>query len=442
MPSDFDVIVIGAGAAGIGAGIALSRLKVPHILIEAKERVGGRAHSDTQSLGHLWDRGCHWFHSADRNVLRQIADRLGHGYRKEPLQGGYCTYVDGKPTPSLQRDYVWSQIDAIAAMGAKGLDVPAIEALDRNHPLYPLVNHWVQLVFSVEPEELSTLDVFNYESTGVDRAVKEGYGALIAKLASGLAVHLSTQAQSVTVTRSAVKVMTTNGELTGKAVIVAVPQRVIETGRIAFTPRLPAQLDMAFRNVPMGWSEKIAISFDRQVFDSSLVYVDIFEPCTPENHPVNIELHPFGRPIAIAHTGGHFARDLERQGEEAMVEFAVGTLTRTFGSNLRSSIVRGVATHWGSDDHIGGAYSAARPGHTRDRQLFLAPLHERVFFAGEHANLVAMATAHGAFLSGVAAAHRAAERSGHPSVKPNPTWLPENVEASTRKDPIDHPQPV
>jgi monoamine oxidase len=76
--SEPEVVIVGAGAAGIGAGLALSRLGVPFVILEAKDRVGGRAHTDGTSLGHLWDRGCHWFHSADRNPLRAIADRLGH----------------------------------------------------------------------------------------------------------------------------------------------------------------------------------------------------------------------------------------------------------------------------------------------------------------------------------------------------------------------------
>src|SRR4051812_6219111 len=95
-PADPEVVVIGAGAAGIGAGLALARARVPFIILEARHRIGGRAYTDTDSLGHLWDHGCHWFHSADRNVLRPLADRLGHGYASTPRALLVNRYIGGK----------------------------------------------------------------------------------------------------------------------------------------------------------------------------------------------------------------------------------------------------------------------------------------------------------------------------------------------------------
>ena len=70
-----DVVIVGAGAAGIGAGLALMRLGISHVILEAKQRVGGRAYSDTSSLGHLWDHGAHWLHSGDVNVMRFMAEK-------------------------------------------------------------------------------------------------------------------------------------------------------------------------------------------------------------------------------------------------------------------------------------------------------------------------------------------------------------------------------
>ncbi len=91
-----DVVIIGAGAAGIGAGLGLAQLGISHVILESKQRVGGRAYSETSSLGHLWDHGCHWLHSADVNVLRQMADKVGHGYRSERGRSFHNTFIDGE----------------------------------------------------------------------------------------------------------------------------------------------------------------------------------------------------------------------------------------------------------------------------------------------------------------------------------------------------------
>ena len=90
-----DVLVIGAGAAGIGAGRALARAKVPFLIIEAKDRIGGRAFTDTTSLGHLWDQGCHWFHSADQNILRQLAEEIGHKFVNRRRSAIMKSFMDG-----------------------------------------------------------------------------------------------------------------------------------------------------------------------------------------------------------------------------------------------------------------------------------------------------------------------------------------------------------
>src|SRR5437868_4949684 len=134
-PSNPDIVVIGAGAAGIGAGVALTRARVPFIIIEAKDRVGGRAYTDTKSLGHLWDHGCHWFHSADRNVLRKLAERIGHGYRHRPRAPIVQRYLGGRwITNPFAGDFVWELLGAIAEAGENGRDVPASELLDSHHP--------------------------------------------------------------------------------------------------------------------------------------------------------------------------------------------------------------------------------------------------------------------------------------------------------------------
>jgi monoamine oxidase len=425
-PTTPDIIVIGAGAAGIGAGLALARAQVPFIIIEAKDRIGGRAFTDTTSLGHLWDHGCHWFHSADRNILRRMADRIGHGYRETPRAPIARRYIGAEWISNpFDGDFVWDLLGAVAEAGEQGRDVPASDLLDRDHPWYPLIHHWINLMYSVEPAQVSTLDAGRYEDTHVNLPVRDGYGALIAKLAAGLPIKTGLAVKRVTVESRHVSVETNAGYLAAKSVIIAVPARMLETGVLRLSPALPAAVEQAFHDVPMGWYEKIAIGFDAPLFEGPHPpYADIFDPVSPATRPLNFELNPFGRPIAVTHIAGDFAREMERRGEPEMIGFALDTLVKVFGSDIRRRVVKSVTTHWSSDPYINGAYSCAKPGHADARKIFAEPLHDRIFLAGEHVHQSKMATAHGAYETGIAAAYKAMKALRLNPPEPDPLWLP------------------
>ncbi|MGE0237377.1 MAG: flavin monoamine oxidase family protein [Parvibaculaceae bacterium] len=411
--SDPDVLIIGAGAAGVGAGRALAKAKIPFLIIEAKDRIGGRAFTDSTSLGHLWDQGCHWFHSADRNILRRLAEEIGHKFLARRRGGIMKTFMDGTwKADRLREDYVWDILGQVAEAGRAGRDVAAATLLDQSHPWYPMARHWLGLMYSAEPEDISTRDAGNYNDTGINLAVEDGYGALIARLAAGLPIRTKVAARKVTGRPQDVVVETDEGTITAKTVIVATPARMLETGRLAI-PGMPDEMSDAFAHVPMGHYEKIAIAFDAKVFEGfEMPYADIFDPVAPTTHPLNFELHPFGRPIAITHIAGHFARDMAQGGEAGMIDFALAALVRAFGSDLRKRVKRAVTTHWSSDVFINGAYSCAKPGHGDARAVFARPVRERIFLAGEHVHRSFYATAHGAFETGGEAAARAVAALG------------------------------
>lgn len=415
-PTNPEVVVIGAGAAGIGAGRALAKAGIPFLIIEAKDRIGGRAFSEATSLGHLWDHGCHWFHSADKNVLRQLAEEIGHKFLAKPRDGIMKTFMNGAwKNDRLREDYVWGILGEVAEAGRHGKDVPAASLLDPQHPWYPMARHWLCLMYSAEPENISTRDAGSYDDTGVNLAVEDGYGALIAKLADGLPIATRVAARKVAAREQGVIVETDQGMITAKAAVVAVPARMLETGKLVIGD-MPDDIAQALQDVPMGYYEKIAIAFDAKVFDGfDMPYADIFDPVAPSTHPLNFELHPFGRPIAVTHIGGQFARDMEREGEAGMIDFALSALVRAFGAELRKRVKKATSTHWSSDTFINGAYSCAKPGRGLARRAFASPIAERIFLAGEHVHPSFHATAHGAFETGLFAAAKALTIAGHGS---------------------------
>ena len=422
-----DVVIVGAGAAGIGAGLGLTRLGVSHLILEAKQRVGGRAYSDTSSLGHLWDHGAHWLHSGDVNVMRFMAEKLNHKFRPENTEiTSFRSFNGGQWNVSeFATDYVWTKLDEIVQAGRNGSDVSAESILDRGHAMYPLLRHWCQLIYSKDPSELSTGDAGNYSDSHVNLPVEDGYGALVARLSRGLPIRLGVTVKAIEVTGQGVRLETSSGTITAKACILAVPSRIMEKQRIAIKPGLPAALQRAFAEVTMGYGGKVALGFDRKVFEGfEIPFADVFDPVTPDTRPLNFELHPFGRPIAVAHVGGSVARELAQAGAPAMKTFAIDTLVKAFGADIRQRIVASATTGWTMDADIGGAYSGAAPGKAEARAVFSEPLHERLFLAGEHVHRHYMATVHGAYETGLDAAHKAAATLGFPVGQKDPLWLP------------------
>ncbi|HUQ37213.1 MAG TPA: NAD(P)/FAD-dependent oxidoreductase [Aestuariivirga sp.] len=422
-----DVVIVGAGAAGIGAGLGLTRLGIAHLILEAKQRVGGRAYSDTSSIGHLWDHGAHWLHSGDVNVLRFMAEKLHHKFRPQnPAVTSFRSFIGGQwKVSEFATDYVWTKLEEIVKAGRKGSDVAAESILDPGHAMYPLLRHWCQLIYSKDPAELSTQDAGNYSDSHVNLPVEDGYGALVGRLSRGLPIRLGVTVKAIEAAGQEVRLETSSGTVTAKACILAVPARMMEKQRIAIRPGLPAAVQQAFADVTMGYGEKVALGFDRKVFEGfEIPFADVFDPLAPDTRPLNFELHPFGRPIAVAHVGGSVARELAKAGPETMKGFAIDTLVKAFGADIRQRIVASAVTGWTMDEHIGGAYSGAAPGKAEARKVFSEPVNDRIFLAGEHVHRHYMATVHGAYETGVDAAHKAAALLGFSAGPKDPLWLP------------------
>ena len=309
---DPQVVIVGAGAAGIGAGLALLKAGVPFVILEAKDRVGGRAHSEATSLGHLWDHGCHWFHSADQNPLRAIADRLGHRY--QPVQPGATApmFVDGRWNMEAgERLKVWDYLDVVAASGK---DVASSDFIAAGDPLAPLLRHWMKLMTSAEPEDVSSLDYGRFEDTHINLPVADGYGALMARLAGALPIVLNAPVSWIAEAGTRMRVETPTGIIATEQVIVTASINVLTSGTIRFSPGLPVDLREALTAVPCGTYEKMAVAVANGTFaDFGPGYCDIVDPQGSE--PVNMEISPFGRPIAIGHIAGNFAGDLVKAGD-------------------------------------------------------------------------------------------------------------------------------
>ena len=407
-----DIVVIGAGAAGLAAARTALSLGLTVEVLEARDRIGGRAFTDDLVPGVPWDRGAHWLHDAPRNFFAAFAARRDFAFDRTPSRS-YLWGPDGWAGEDVQQErdaYFARAFAAIKGAGKSGLDVAASEVVPPHPRFRAMFDSWFAAVSGTEPDRTSTLDNFRYRRTGVNRGVRPGYGALVAEYGWGLPVRLSTPVACVRWDGTDVIVETARGTLGCRAAIVTASTSALAGGALSFHPPLPAETLDALESVPLGEAEKVALAFDRDVFGlpgNSRLH---FEHGTHE--AIRFHIRPCGHNVAIGHVAGRFASELLAQGPRAMAAFAEEKLVEVFGRGVRQARVATAATDWKGDPYIRGGYSCALPGAADRRMVLREPVGDRVFLAGEACSLTAYGTVHGAHGSGVEAARRAAAALG------------------------------
>lgn len=394
-----DAVVIGGGAAGIAAARTLRDGGADVLLLEAGGWLGGRAHTAVLD-GMPLDLGCGWLHSAGRNPFVAEADALGFTVDRTPP--GWDTQWRDLGFPP----------DQLAALGAayerfdaRGLEL-AREAEDRpladavvDEAWRPALDNIAGYVSGAPMADVSLHDWAAYERAGTDEnwRVREGYGALIARLGDGLPVRLGTPVRRVDNGGLRLRIDTDAGTLDARVAVVAVPTTVLASGAMAFTPELPDKQEAAAQ-LPLGLANKIFV----RILDGA-------EELEPEAHlrgdprradTVSFKLRPFGLPMIEAFFGGAHAEALERDGAAGPV---IDELVGVLGSAWRDRLEPLAETRWRSAPFIGGAYSYARVGCRGARARLAEAVDGRLFFAGEATSRCDFTTAHGAWATGLAA---------------------------------------
>jgi monoamine oxidase len=401
--SEVDVAVIGAGAAGIAAGRRLAAAGgVSLLVIEARERAGGRAWTVEAEDGLPMDLGCEWLHSADRNVLAPLAEQLGFTINRRRPDWTTRLRYSGE-TEAAEADWLAEREAHYWALhrAAQGPeDAPAASVLvpgGRWNALFDATSSWAN---AVELEGLSVKDCDRYEDSGLNWRLHRGYGRLFEALAEELPVAYGSSVGRIDHRGRALAIETSRGPVAAKRVIVTVPTDIIAREHLAFDPPLPDKLATA-AGLPLGLADKLFFAFDGDVEERFLV------GSTRRRETMSYQLRPFGRPRISCFFGGRFAASLERDGFEAMAAFATEELVGLLGADVRRRLKPLRASFWRRDEFARGSYSYARPGHADDRARLAEPVDDRLFFAGEACSPNFFSTAHGAYETGTRAAEAA-----------------------------------
>jgi monoamine oxidase len=404
LPSEVDVAIIGAGAAGLGAARALQNSGLSLIVLEARDRVGGRGHTIMAAPDISFDLGCGWLHSADKNSFVKIAPQLNFEIDKTRPPWREQSFDTGFPLAE-RLDFI-KALDAFydraeaAAKDLKNSDRAARDYLEPGNRWNPMIDALSTYINGCELDLVSIQDMDAYQDTEINWRVRRGYGALMVAYGAPCPLALNTQVTLIDHSEKRVRIETSQGTLSAGNVIVTVPTNLIADEAIRFHPALPAKVDAA-RNLPLGLADKVMLALDQP---EALPKDGNLRGATMRTAMGSFHLRPFGQACIEGYFGGRFAQTLEDAGPGALAAEAIDEIVALLGSDFRRKLKPLAESRWAHDPFARGSYSHALPGHAGKRAVLAAAVDGRLFFAGEATSPNFFSTAHGARDSGERAA--------------------------------------
>ncbi|MEM6374899.1 MAG: NAD(P)/FAD-dependent oxidoreductase [Pseudomonadota bacterium] len=412
LPTNPDVVIVGAGSAGLSAGRVLRDAGISFVIVEAADRVGGRAYTESTSFGVPVDHGCSWIQGAPNNPYAQIGKIKKYTLVDHSNPGFHLYNLDGKPAGGTDWEEfgkAWSTAtEAISKAGRANKDV-SIASVIPDMPYAAMVKSDLALSYGMDTENISTKEWWSGAEADPQYIVKEGLGSIVALLAEGLPISLNTAVNHIDTSGAGVSVETINGTIRAKACLLTVSTGVLNAGKIKFTPELPVWKQEAIANIPMGLLLKIPMMFDGAKLglnDNHWVQYRM-----PEDQPgeaVSFLAWPCGLDYLMGFAGGDFAWSLYGQGQRAVVDFALEELVRLVGSDARNHFKGGFASDWADNPHVLGAYGTVKPGAFQARREIGKPVDDKLFFGGEACAGALVQLVNGAYESGRANAQQIA----------------------------------
>jgi len=420
---DFDVVIIGAGAAGIAAARRLAGTRARIALIEASGRLGGRCFTDSSTFGVPFDRGAHWIHVPDLNPVTPLATKSGFDVYPAPSSGRVRIGRRYARTGEME-DYLTATVRAnraIAEAGRGRQDVSCAQALPKDLGDWQPTIEFVLGPFGCAKDlaEVSALDFSRSVERNNDMFCREGLGALIAKLADGLPVQLTRPASLIDWSeRNRIEIRTTKGLLVTRTVIVTVSTGVLMSDKLKFEPELPRRYFDAIEKLRLGSYDHIALELPGNPL--SLQRDELVFEKAGSARTAAILANISGTALYTIEVAGKFGADLAASGEPEMVSFALDWLTGLYGADIRKAVKRTSATRWNHEPWTLGAFSAAAPGGQWARAALAEPVRDRIFFAGEATHETLWGTVGGAWASGERAADAVLKKLGIAGAPPEP----------------------
>ncbi len=401
---EVDVVVVGAGIAGISAAHALQKSGLSILLLEAETRVGGRAHTQQTEGETPCDLGCRWLHNATVNPLCSLMEEQGFTIERSL---GNLYYASGKQWLSQEESRkliseqtrLWHHVEAA---GRRRRDVRVSQVLRQQGRWKGLFRYSCAVHTGCDVEQASVQDISRYEDLDVNWLVLDGFGAFVETWSEGLPIILNQPVHRIVWDSDGVSVESRDGVVKARAALLTVSIGVLQSDAIAFEPALPSRKQDAINGLTMGHLEIFVAEFTENFFDieeNSQLYIQSADGST-----IGYLVRPGGQNAVAACLGGQVGQDLLREGKTAIERFCLDPLSKVYGTNVHDYVKRTLWSEWGLNPWIRGGMSASAVGNAEQREELARSIKDRLFFAGEATSAHAHGSAHGAYQSGVESA--------------------------------------
>ncbi len=417
---DVDLLVVGAGIAGLVAARHALHKGRRAVVLEARDRVGGRTWTSVQWPDAPVDLGASWIHGTDGNPVYGEITRLGLQtavFDVGSYEGQGSTVLYSADGARLDADAVDEQVsEALSRLEDVAEDSPdtalsaGIDTLPTTMRSPAVLGGLTDIAadYGATPQQLA-LSALDEEDgyPGPQRILPGGYGQLTDRLAGELDIRLSTPVTEVSLRQPGrVEVRAGDKTWTAGKVVVTVPLGVLKAGAIRFDPPLPEPHRRAVDALGFGRFEKLALRFDTVFWDDVDQIQIAAAPGTPFTGWYNLH-RVTGVPLLMALNGGAAATALDGMPTERRAALAADSLARIYPGRFRAPIAA-QSTDWGADEFSRGSYSFTAVGSSEDdREALGEPVDGRLWLAGEAVQPQWHSTVHGAWISGAAAARQA-----------------------------------
>ncbi|XP_066435506.1 lysine-specific histone demethylase 2 [Eleutherodactylus coqui] len=428
------VIVVGAGSAGLAAARQLHNFGLQVMILEARDRIGGRVWDDKSFKGVTVGKGAQIVNGCINNPIAIMCEQTGIKMRKlrekcDLIQeGGRLT----DPNIDKRMDFHFNAILDVVAEWRKDKSQHQDAPLgDKIQEIYKTFVQESGIQFADVEEKVLQFHLSNLEYAcgsnlhnvsarswdhneffaqfaGDHTMLTDGYSTITDKMAEGLDIKLRSPVKSINYSGQEICV-TANGKIySAQKVLVTVPLALLQKNIIHFTPPLPEKKVKAINCLGAGIIEKIGLQFPYRFWNNKINGADFFGHIPPDSSKrglfaVFYDMDPQGKhAVLMSVITGDAVTFIEDMDDKQVVKQCMVVLKEMFKEQDVPNPMKYFVTHWSKDPWAQMAYSFVKTGGSGEAYDILAEdIQGKIFFAGEATNRHFPQTVTGAYLSGV-----------------------------------------